>query len=30
MVNEMMKEGMPIRYLNQEVIDKFFRGEGIQ
>ena len=30
MVNEMMKEGMPVRYLNQEVIDKFFTGEGIQ
>ena len=30
MVNEMMKEGMPIHYLNQEVIDKFFTGEGIE
>ena len=30
MVNEMMKEGMPIRYPNQDVIDKFFRGEGIE
>ena len=30
MVNEMMKEGMPIHYLNQDVIDKFFRGEGIE
>ena len=29
MVNEMMKEGMPIHYLNQEVIDKFFKGEAI-
>ena len=30
MVNEMMKEGMPIHYLNQEVIDKFLTGEGIE
>ena len=30
MGNEMMKEGMPIHYLNQEVIDKFFTGEGIE
>lgn len=30
MVNEMMKEGMTIHYLNQEVIDKFFKGEGIE
>jgi hypothetical protein len=30
MVNEMMKEGMPIHYLNQDVIDKFFTGEGIE
>ena len=30
MVNEMMKEGMPIHYLNQEVIDKFFTGEAIE
>jgi len=30
MVNEMMKEGIPIHYLNQEVIDKFFTGEGIE
>ena len=30
MVNEMMKEGMPILYLNQDVIDKFFTGEAIE
>ena len=30
MVNEMMKEGMPIFYPTPELIDKFFRGEGIQ
>ena len=29
MVNEMMKEGMPIHYLNQDVIDKFFKGDPI-
>ena len=29
MVNEMMKEGMPIHYLNQDVIDKFFTGDPI-
>jgi len=30
MVNEMMKEGLPIRYPDQDVIDKFFRGDGIE
>ena len=30
MVNEMMKEGMPIYYPDQDVIDKFFRGEPIE
>tara|TARA_B100002003_G_C13901161_1_gene438991 strand:+ start:87 stop:479 length:393 start_codon:yes stop_codon:yes gene_type:complete len=30
MVNELMKEGMQIHYLNQDVIDKFFAGEGIE
>ena len=28
-VNEMMKEGMPIRYPDQELIDKFFKGDPI-
>ncbi len=30
MVNEMMKEGLPILYQDQEVIDKFFSGEAIE
>ena len=30
MVNELMREGMPIHYLNQDVIDMFFTGEGIE
>ena len=30
MINEMMKEGMPIRYPDQSVIDKFFRGGKIE
>ena len=29
MVNELMREGMPIHYLNQDVIDKFFTGDPI-
>ena len=29
-VNELMKEGMPIFYPNRELIDKFFRGEPIE
>ena len=30
MVNEMMKEGLPILYQDQEVIDKFFSSEAIE
>jgi|TARA_B100001964_G_C14206082_1_gene588188 hypothetical protein len=29
-VNELMKEGMPIFYPNRELIDKFFKGEPIE
>ncbi|MBT6936930.1 MAG: hypothetical protein HN982_05035 [Candidatus Marinimicrobia bacterium] len=29
-VNELMKEGMPISYPNQKLIDKFFSGEKIE
>jgi hypothetical protein len=30
MVNEMMKEGLPIFYQDQDVVDKFFRGDAIE
>ena len=30
MVDTMMKEGMPIRYPNPELIDRFFKGGGIE
>jgi len=29
-VNELMKEGMPIFYPNRDLIDKFFKGEPIE
>ncbi len=29
-VNELMKEGMPIFYPNRELIDKFFKGDPIE
>jgi hypothetical protein len=30
MINELMKEGMPIFYPDYELIDRFFRGGEIE
>jgi hypothetical protein len=30
MVNQMMREGLPIFYQDQDVVDKFFRGDAIE